>query len=261
MLPSSVFVRKCAKETALKFCSNFSSSRGITTSAGKSDDDALDPFQESLLKEECILVNENDQELGSASKRICHLKDDRTHKAPLHRAFSLFIFNNENQLLMQQRSDTKVTFPGLWTNTCCSHPLFTNQERLTKNGIGAKHAAQRKVFQELGIKGEQCEIENIQYLTRILYSADSDGKWAENELDYILFLKSHLKQLDVEPNPEEVQNIMYLNKADLSHFIKDQGANRFTPWFLLMSQSMLPKWWDNIGDLKAFIDEENIIKY
>ena len=44
-------------------------------------------------------------------------------------------------------------------------------------------------------------------------------------------------------------------------FIKDQGANRFTPWFLLMSQSMLPKWWDNIGDLKAFIDEENIIKY
>ena len=77
------------------------------------NDEALDPFQESLLKEECILVNENDQELGSASKRICHLKDDSTQKAPLHRAFSLFIFNKENQLLLQQRSDTKVTFPGI----------------------------------------------------------------------------------------------------------------------------------------------------
>ena len=52
-----------------------------------------------------------------------------------------------------------------------------------------------------------------------------------------------------------------INKADLSDFIKDQGVNKFTPWFLLMSQSMLPKWWDNIGDLKPFIDEENIIKY
>ena len=65
-----------------------------------------------LYKEQCILVNENDQELGSASKRTCHLKDPFTHKAPLHRAFSLFIFNKENQLLLQQRSDTKVTFPG-----------------------------------------------------------------------------------------------------------------------------------------------------
>ena len=65
-----------------------------------------------LWKEQCILVNENDQELGSASKRTCHLKDPFTHKAPLHRAFSLFIFNKENQLLLQQRSDTKVTFPG-----------------------------------------------------------------------------------------------------------------------------------------------------
>jgi len=245
----------------LKFCSSNSSRRRITTSAGKSDDDALDPFQESLLKEQCILVNENDQELGSASKRTCHLKDPFTHKAPLHRAFSLFIFNKENQLLLQQRSDTKVTFPGLWTNTCCSHPLFMDQERLTKNGMGSKNAAQRKVFQELGIKADQCEIEKIQYLTRILYSADSDGKWAENEMDYILFLKSHLKHLDIDPNPEEVKNVMYLNKADLSDFIKDQGVNKFTPWFLLMSQSMLPKWWDNIGDLKPFIDEENIIKY
>ena len=59
----------------------------------------------------------------------------------------------------------------------------------------------------------------------------------------------------------QLHNWGYKKKADLSDFIKDQGVNKFTPWFLLMSQSMLPKWWDNIGDLKPFIDEENIIKY
>ena len=95
-----------------------------------------------------------------------------------------------------------------------------DQERLTKNGMGSKIAAQRKVFQELGIKADQCEIEKIQYLTRILYSADSDGKWAENEMDYILFLKSNLKQLDVDPNPEEVKNVMYLNKASLTSVVE-----------------------------------------
>ena len=132
---------------------------------------------------------------------------------------------------------------------------------MTKNGIGAKYAAQRKVFQELGIKPYHCKIENIQYITRILYSAESDGKWAENELDYILFLRSHLHHLDIQPNQEEVKNVMYLNRDDLSDFIKDQGVNSFTPWFLLMSQSMLPKWWENIDDLKPFVDQENIIQY
>ena len=57
------------------------------------------------------------------------------------------------------------------------------------------------------------------------------------------------------------ENLFIRYQYILSDFIKDQGVNKFTPWFLLMSQSMLPKWWDNIGDLKPFIDEENIIKY
>ena len=118
MFPSC-FLRKCVQETTLKFCGGSAAaaaSRGISTSSAgnRSSDAALDPFQESLLKEQCILVNENDEELGSASKRTCHLKDNVTQKAPLHRAFSLFIFNKDNQLLLQQRSDTKVTFPGIF---------------------------------------------------------------------------------------------------------------------------------------------------
>lgn len=224
-------------------------------------DEALDPFQEALLNEECILVDENDVEKGSASKRTCHLKDETTNKSPLHRAFSLFIFNSEQKLLMQQRSDTKITFPGMWTNTCCSHPLYVEMERETKGGQGVKHAAQRKVEQELGIKADQCSIDQMHYLTRILYAADSNTKWAEHELDYILFLKSGLKQLHMEPNPEEVKDVTYLARTDLQHFIQEYGEVNFTPWFLLMSKSYLPKWWEHLDNLDQFKDHENIIRY
>lgn len=225
------------------------------------NDEVLDPFQEALLNEECILVDENDVEIGSASKRQCHLKDENTNKSLLHRAFSLFIFNSENKLLLQQRSDTKITFPGMWTNTCCSHPLFIDTERPTENGQGAKMAAQRKVLQELGIQADQCPIDQMHYLTRILYAADSNSKWAEHELDYIVFLKSHLKQLDLEPNPEEVKDVTYLARTDLQHFIQEHGEANMTPWFLLMSKSYLPKWWQGLDDLERFKDHENIIKY
>ena len=113
----------------------------------------------------------------------------------------------------------------------------------------------------MGVNAEQCPIEKIQFITRILYSADSNDKWAENELDYILFLKSHLKNLDLEPNPEEVKAVTYIDKKELNDFIQDHGQEKFTPWFLLMSQSYLPKWWENIDDLKKYVDHENIIRY
>ena len=87
----------------------------------------LDPVQEALMKEECLLVDETDKVTGSASKRHCH-QLDAEGKSPLHRAFSIFLFDAKDRLLLQQRSDAKITFPGLWTNTCCSHPLAVESE-------------------------------------------------------------------------------------------------------------------------------------
>ena len=81
--------------------------RAMSSSAQK-----LDPVQEALLQEQCILVDESDRALGQASKRECHTLDAATGLSPLHRAFSLFVFNERNELLMQQRSDAKITFPG-----------------------------------------------------------------------------------------------------------------------------------------------------
>jgi isopentenyl-diphosphate delta-isomerase len=105
-------------------------------------------------------------------------------KGLLHRAFSVFLFNSKNELLLQQRATEKITFPGMWTNTCCSHPLGIPGEtgvELEESVMGVKIAAQRKLDHELGIKPAQVPIENFKFLTRIHYKAPSDGKWGEHE--------------------------------------------------------------------------------
>ncbi len=105
-------------------------------------------------------------------------------KGLLHRAFSVFLFNDKNELLLQQRATEKITFPDMWTNTCCSHPLHVSNETgstLPAAVLGVKNAAQRKLDHELGIKKEQVPLEDFHFLTRIHYKAPSDGKWGEHE--------------------------------------------------------------------------------
>jgi isopentenyl-diphosphate Delta-isomerase len=102
----------------------------------------------------------------------------------LHRAFSVFLFDSQNRLLLQQRATEKITFPDMWTNTCCSHPLGIPSETgsdLEAAVRGVRHAAQRKLDQELGIKAAQVPLSLFNFLTRIHYKAPSDGKWGEHE--------------------------------------------------------------------------------
>ena len=103
---------------------------------------AIDPTQETYLEEECILVNDADRVIGSASKRRCHLLANIQNErgGMLHRAFSVFLFNRQSELLLQKRSDAKVTFPGYWTNTCCSHPLHVESEMEEKEQLGVRKA-------------------------------------------------------------------------------------------------------------------------
>jgi isopentenyl-diphosphate delta-isomerase type 1 len=76
---------------------------------------------------------------------------ENINKGALHRAFSVFLFNEEGKLLLQKRASEKITFPDCWTNTCCSHPLTRPDEIITENQLGVKNAATRKLEQELGI--------------------------------------------------------------------------------------------------------------
>ena len=81
-----------------------------------------------LDEDECILVNENDEVVGHGSKKHCHLMSNILAGNALHRAFSIFLFNTRGELLLQKRSADKILFPNRWTNTCCSHPLFNDEE-------------------------------------------------------------------------------------------------------------------------------------
>ncbi|CCU74676.1 Isopentenyl diphosphatedimethylallyl diphosphate isomerase/IDI1 [Blumeria hordei DH14] len=216
-----------------------------------------DPEQIRLMDEVCIVLDEDDRPIGNLSKKTCHLMTN-INKGLLHRAFSVFLFNSRNELLLQQRATEKITFPDMWTNTCCSHPLGVPGEGgtdLVEAIAGVKRAAQRKLNHELGIHASQVPIENFQFLTRIHYKAPSDGTWGEHEIDYILFIKS---DVDLAPAPNEVQDIKYVSAHGLKKMFDDPEL-KFTPWFKLICNSLLFEWWENIdGGLEAYLNEQEI---
>lgn len=197
-------------------------------------------------------------------------------KGLLHRAFSVFLFNDKNELLLQQRASEKITFPDMWTNTCCSHPLGIPGEtgsNLPDSVAGVKNAAQRKLDHELGIKKEQVPLEDFRFLTRIHYKAPSDGKWGEHEskqflilfqgqyrltsckVDYILFIKANV---DLDINKNEVQATQYVSAEQLKKLFEDPSL-KFTPWFKLICNSMLFEWWKHLDSgLEKYTDEQEI---
>lgn len=172
-----------------------------------------DPTQIMALEDECIIVNESDNIIGKSSKFECHNRDG-IDKGMIHRAFSVFLFNEKNELLLQKRSTKKITFPGLFTNTCCSHPLFSDLESCGIDGV--KRAAKRRLMQELGLDISSPEI--FQYITRIYYKAFSDSDWGEHEIDYILIAK--LDNPELHPNNNEVSCTRYVSQQELVDWIK-----------------------------------------
>ncbi|CRK43503.1 hypothetical protein BN1723_016210 [Verticillium longisporum] len=172
--------------------------------------------------------------------------------------FNVFINWFLNRLLLQQRASEKITFPDMWTNTCCSHPLGIPGEggaALADAVAGVKRAAQRKLEHELGIPIEQVPTELFRFLTRIHYKAPSDGKWGEHEIDYILFIKANVT-LDVNKN--EVQATQYVSPDELKALFQDPKLV-FTPWFKLICETMLFEWWAHLdAGLEPYMNEQEI---
>ncbi|KIK70968.1 hypothetical protein GYMLUDRAFT_33059 [Collybiopsis luxurians FD-317 M1] len=202
-----------------------------------------DPIQSKLMDERCILVDENDNALGAVDKKTCHLMEN-INKGLLHRAFSAFVFRpSDGKLLLQKRAPEKITFPNMWTNTCCSHPLDDFEaEKVEKDQLGVRVAASRKLEHELGIPSNQTPVDDFQYLTRIHYLAPSDGMWGEHEVDYILFITA---DVTVTPNLNEICDFKYVDKAELQTMFEEPG-NSFTPWFKLIAREFLFGWWDEL---------------
>ncbi|KAL8672393.1 MAG: hypothetical protein Q9168_003132 [Polycauliona sp. 1 TL-2023] len=214
------------------------------TPTSDSDLQGYDEEQIRLMDEVCIVLDYDDKPIGSASKKVCHLMKN-IDEGLLHRAFSVFLFDSNKRLLLQQRASEKITFPDMWTNTCCSHPLGIPGEtgaELDEAVQGVRRAAQRKLDQELGIQAKQVPLDKFRFLTRIHYKAPSDGKWGEHEIDYILMIQS---EVDHTANPNEVQDTRYVSQDELRQMFTHQDL-KFTPWFKLICNTMLFEWWDHL---------------
>jgi isopentenyl-diphosphate delta-isomerase type 1 len=215
-----------------------------------------------MQSDQCIQVDINDVEIGPISKYRSHQfsSDPDARDCPLHRAFSAFIFNENDELLLQQRAKEKITFPNVWSNTCCSHPLYgfekneVDSAESIKQGTvtGIKYAAQRKIANELGIMESDIPIASMKYLTRVHYIAKDEityGKnavWGEHEIDYILFIRVK-NSIHVIPNPEEVSNTKWVNQSQFRSMIAPSSGLLWSPWFRIIADKLLFRWWDDLN--------------
>ncbi len=159
-----------------------------------------------IAVEKVVLVDENDRETGIMEKIEVH------RRGLLHRAFSVFILDSKGKLLLQRRSWDKYHSPGLWTNTCCSHP---------RPGEAVADAATRRLNEEMGIT---CYLEES---FTFIYRAEFENGLTEHEFDHVLVGVSDDKPT---PDPGEVDSYKY---TDLEELEKDMADNPhdYTVWF------------------------------
>lgn len=177
----------------------------------------------SFESEELILVDSDDREIGHDSKAACHDGD-----GTLHRAFSLFIFNERGELLLQQRGREKRLWPGYWANSCCSHP---------RRGETMTEATQRRLRQELGF---ECPLE---FVFKFEYHADFGGLGAEHELCWVY---TGVAPADaVRANVNEIEATRFVTPAELDREIAATPA-QFTPWLKLEWQRLRGEFRDRL---------------
>ena len=163
----------------------------------------------SSEREELILVDDQDREVGFQSKADCH-----DHDGVLHRAFSLFVFNREGEVLLQRRAANKRLWPLYWSNSCCSHP---------RRGEDMEAAVHRRLYQELRIRSE------LNYLYKFQYAASFGDAGSERELCWVY---AGLSDDPVRANATEISEWRYVSPAQLDRELA-QRPERFTPWFKL----------------------------
>jgi len=173
------------------------------------------------MKEELvILVDENDNQIGLMPKMEAH------EKALLHRAFSVFIFNDKNELMLQQRALHKYHSPGLWTNTCCSH------QRDGENNI---EAGKRRLQEEMGF------VTDLKESVSFIYKAPFDNGLTEYEYDHVLL---GYYEDNPEINPEEVADWKWMPLEDVNLDVKNNPQN-YTEWFKIIFEKFYSHLSDN----------------
>lgn len=159
-----------------------------------------------MIHEEVILVNANDEAIGTMEKMEAH------EKGCLHRAFSVFIFNTKGQMLLQKRALDKYHSAGLWTNTCCSHP---------RPGENTIDAAKRRLKEEMGIETD------LKAHTIFTYKTEFDNQLTEHEVDHVF---TGIYNKDPEINPTEVDTFCWKTTDEIKSEIQ-HSPHLFTSWF------------------------------
>lgn len=230
-----------------------------------------DPEQVRMMEERVILVDRDDRVLGDESKVNSHLNE---YGPMLHRAFSVFLFDEADRLLLQRRALSKVTFPGYWTNTCCSHPLHVPDELgETDDGPldgavrGTARAAIRKLEQELGIPTTTLTVDDLHFLTRIHYLARARtdnpamerSEFGEHEVDYLYVARVPGVASLLAPNANEVCDTRFVKPEELRELIAAShgGDVRITPWFSLIADAFLFTWWGHVGNVGELLAHQN----
>tara|TARA_R100000935_G_C2840105_1_gene170463 strand:- start:2288 stop:2812 length:525 start_codon:yes stop_codon:yes gene_type:complete len=170
-----------------------------------------------IKEEQVILVNQNDEQIGLMAKMEAH------EKALLHRAFSVFVFNKNGELMLQQRALHKYHTPGLWTNTCCSH------QREGETNIAA---GKRRLQEEMGFSTDLKE--SISFI----YKAPFENGLTEHEYDHIL-----IGEFNDKPNinPDEVAAWKWASLEDIKIDMKE-NPDLYTAWFKII----FDKYYDHI---------------
>lgn len=164
--------------------------------------------------DQVVLVTTEDQPIGVMDKLEAH------EKGVLHRAFSVFVFNDQGQLLLQQRAMEKYHSPGLWTNTCCSHQ---------RSGETTEEAAHRRLVEEMGF---DCTLTKA---FEFVYRAEFDNGLTEHEYDHVLIGTYNDSP---EPDPAEVGGWQYVDTDDLVKKINAQ-PEQYTEWFKIALPQLL----------------------
>jgi isopentenyl-diphosphate Delta-isomerase len=165
-----------------------------------------DPESDAGAEEQVVLVDESDHETGVAGKMAAH------REGRLHRAISVFVFDGAGALLLQRRADGKYHTPGLWTNTCCSHP---------RPGEPVEAAAHRRLREEMGF---DCALERA---FSFIYRAEFGNGLVEHELDHVF-----VGTWDGRPTPDP-REVGAWRRILPEALARERAANpdAFTPWF------------------------------
>lgn len=160
---------------------------------------------DTAIEEQVLLVNEQDEPVGTMGKLEAH------QVGALHRAFSVFLFDDQGRLLVQKRAAGKYHSAGLWTNTCCSHP---------RPHEGLEQAARRRLMEEMGIDTP------VEHRFSFLYKADFTNGLTEHELDHVFFGRWNGP---AEPHPEEADDWKYITPEELEQDLC-RHPERYTVW-------------------------------